>query len=81
MVRISSVVAQEFWIIPADIDGDADAPVVEKIRGSKAAAHDRAQEVGTERVGRLLEVAIAQVAKHQERLLVRDLCMIEIDVI
>ena len=81
VIRVAAVVAQEFRIIAAIVDDDVDVAVVVEISGSKAAANDGTHEIWAERLGNFLELAFAQVAKHQQRLFVSDLAVIELHVV
>src|ERR1700756_2230269 len=81
MVGVAAVVAEKLRGVTAAVDRNADRSVVEEIGGCKAASCDRVNEVWSERIGDLFEVASAQVMKHEQRFFVGDFAVIEVHVV
>ncbi len=77
MIRISAVVAKDFRTIATNIHRDVKIAVVVEIGCGQAAAGDGADEIGTKRIGNFLELTLAEVTEHQQRLFVRDFTVIE----
>src|SRR5205807_7342735 len=63
------------------VDGDVDVAVIVEIGGGQAAAGDGTDEVRSQRVRDFFKLALSEIAKHQQRFLVRHFAVVEIHVI
>ncbi len=81
MIGVAAIVAQKLGEIATVVGGDIDVAVVVKICSGQAAASDGPDKVWTQRIGHFFELALAEVAKHQQRLFVRDFAVVQADVI
>src|SRR5690349_15026384 len=81
MIRVRAFVVEKRWIVATVVRNNINVPIVIKISGGQSSSNNRSHKVRAKRVGGSFKLALAAIVPHKHRFLVRDLCVVEMNVV